>query len=102
MFSETESVVRVNRYYKTLDGRNANGLPVQYQVDLDWGIGEVDGGVLVIFGSPYQLFPPDDIRSTPIKDTRVLVEPVKLPLSEQPSTVATTYGGLLHFKHPVI
>lgn len=103
MFSDSESVVRVTRYYKTIASRDPNtGLPVQHEVALDWGIGEVDYGRngVYILGSPFQLF--SDAHGDPTVDTRVLVTRERMALSTLPDNDDPLSTDTVHFKHPNI
>lgn len=102
MANETESVVRVTRYIKRITARDfVTGFPVTYEVPLDWGIGVVDRGEEVIFGSPYQLFS-TDMYGSPIADSRVHVVPEVLGASTLTGDPRPVYGDVLHFKQPNI
>src|SRR3990167_1199112 len=101
MFDDATSVVRVTRYFKDVTSRDPNtGLPVRHEVDLDWGIGEVDYGRngVYILGSPYQLF--SAIEGSPIEDSRVLVTRERMTLSALPDSTDPLPTDTVHFKHP--
>jgi hypothetical protein len=105
MANDTESVVRVTRYVKTVVNKDyITRQEVRYKVALDWGIGSVDNGLEYTLGSPYQQFSngAGGIYGDAIQDSRVLSVDEELQFSQLTGAPRDLYGDVLHFKHPNI